>query len=108
MKCPPANLVAWLFVATLAASDAAAQPRTVSIGTGSMSGVYQIAGEAICRLVNRDTPHHGVRCTIKGSSGSAHNLEALRQGRLEAVAGQDVLAHPGDRRLVGGPGEVGQ
>ena len=79
MKCPTANLVAWLFVATLAASDAAAQPRTVSIGTGSMSGVYQIAGEAICRLVNRDTPHHGVRCTIKGSGGSAHNLEALRQ-----------------------------
>ena len=94
MKCPTANLVAWLFVATLAASDAAAQPRTVSIGTGSMSGVYQIAGEAICRLVNRDTPHHGVRCTIKGSGGSAHNLEALRQGEIDfAIVQSDVQYH---------------
>ena len=94
MKCPTANLVAWLFAATLAASDAAAQPRTVNIGTGSVSGVYQIAGEAICRLVNRDTPHHGVRCTIKGSGGSAHNLEALRQGEIDfAIVQSDVQYH---------------
>ena len=38
---------------------AAAQQQFVSIGTGGVTGVYFLAGGAICRLVNKDRADHG-------------------------------------------------
>lgn len=67
----------------LLASSAIAQPQSVTIGTGGTTGVYQVAGEAICRLVNRDSARHGVRCNVKGTGGSVHNVNGLRSGELD-------------------------
>ncbi len=54
-----------------------------TIGTGGSSGVYYPMGNAICRLVNKDYSSHGIRCTIKITGGSIHNLKALYYGDLD-------------------------
>ena len=70
------------------------QVRTVSIGSGSATGVYQVAAEAICRLVNRGTGQHGIRCAVQGTGGSVHNVEALKRGELDfAIVQSDVQYH---------------
>lgn len=55
----------------------------VIIGTGSVTGVYYPTGGAICRLVNRDTPGMGVRCSVESTGGSLDNLRGIRAGRLD-------------------------
>ena len=45
----------------LAAGTAATGVQAITIGTGGATGVYQVAGETICRLVNRESARHGVR-----------------------------------------------
>ena len=73
------------------ATSVMAQPRTVVIGSGSTTGVYQVAAEAICRLVNRNSDRHGVHCTVQGTGGSVDNVEALKRGELDfAIVQSDV------------------
>lgn len=73
---------------------AGAQARTVTIGTGSATGVYHVAGEAICRLVNRDTARHGLQCRTQGTGGSMHNITALKSGEIDfAIVQSDVQYH---------------
>ena len=83
MTRPEAKFVAAALAAILACGVAAAEPREISIGTGSATGVYRIAGETICRLLNRDTTRHGLHCVVKGTGGSIHNIEAIRSGTLD-------------------------
>jgi TRAP transporter TAXI family solute receptor len=61
---------------------AAAQEKTVTIGTGAVTGVYYPAGGAICRLLNKDRKQHGIRCFVESTGGSVYNLRALRDGDL--------------------------
>ena len=56
---------------------------SVTIGTGSVTGVYYPAGGAICRLVNKGRESHGLRCAIESTGGSIHNLNAIRNGEIE-------------------------
>lgn len=94
MKWLTTTVVTALLASSLAGGRALAQPRIVSIGTGSATGVYQIAGESICSLVNRDTAQHGIQCEVKGTGGSVHNVEALRSGDLDfAIIQSDVQFH---------------
>ena len=76
----PAVTVATLM---LAAGTAATGAQAITIGTGGATGVYQVAGETICRLVNRESARHGVRCTVKGTGGSVYNVNGLRAGELD-------------------------
>ena len=39
----------------------AADDSFVTIGTGGQPGVYYVAGQSICRFVNRDTKNHGIK-----------------------------------------------
>ncbi len=55
----------------------------ITIGTGSVSGLYYPMGTAICRQINKDRGRHGIRCTAKSSAGSLANLQDLREGRLD-------------------------
>ena len=55
----------------------------ISIGTGSMTGVYYPAGGAVCRVVNAQRPQHGVSCSIDSTDGSIANIEGLRSGDLD-------------------------
>jgi len=78
----------------LASSAVIAQPRTVTIGTGSATGVYQAVGEAICRLLNRESPRHGIHCTVKSSDGSVQNVNAIKGGEFDfGVVQSDVQYH---------------
>ncbi len=75
--------LASLLLAPLA--QAAGENQALTIGTGSVTGVYYPAGGAICRLVNKEQPQHRIRCSIVSTPGSIYNLQQLRDGRL-AVA----------------------
>lgn len=55
----------------------------ITIGTGSVSGLYYPMGTAICRLLNQDRRRHGIRCSAEASEGSLANLEALAEGRVD-------------------------
>lgn len=83
---------------------AEAASKTITIGTGAVTGVYYPAGGAICRLLNRNRKEHGIRCFVESTGGSIYNLNALRDGELDfgivqsdwqynAYKGQGVFAH---------------
>src|SRR5215471_7103372 len=63
--------------------DVSTKAKTVSLGTGELSGVYYPVGEAICEIVDRNTNKNGMRCSVEGTAGSAYNLDAIRNGDLE-------------------------
>jgi TRAP transporter TAXI family solute receptor len=70
-----------LFVAFVA-PESRAQENIITIGTGSVTGVYYPAGGAICRLINRGRKEHGYRCFVESTGGSIYNLRALRDGEI--------------------------
>jgi TRAP transporter TAXI family solute receptor len=79
------------FGATLASPSAFAQQKFVTIGTGGVTGVYYVAGGAICRLMNKEKAKHGIRCSVESTAASVYNINAIKGGELEfGVAQSDV------------------
>ena len=77
-----------------------------SVGTGELNGIYYPVGKAICQILNRDLPTHGVRCSPEVTPGSVYNIENLRSGELEfGIVQSDVqfAAHNGEGRWTGRP-----
>lgn len=75
---------ALVLAASLSATSAsAADQRYVTIGTGGQTGVYYVVGQSICRLVNRGTSEHGLKCTAPSTGGSVANINAIRQGQQD-------------------------
>ena len=71
----------WLGLALVLALPAAAlEPTLVSIGTGGRTGVYYLAGGAICGLVDEGRWESGLRCLAETSEGSIQNLRDVRSG----------------------------
>ncbi|MCV2403666.1 TAXI family TRAP transporter solute-binding subunit [Marinomonas sp. C2222] len=66
----------------------AAEPSYVTIGTGGQTGVYYVVGQSMCRLVNRDTDEHGIKCTAPSTGGSVANINAVRQGQRDLGVAQ--------------------
>lgn len=65
----------------------------VTIGTGGQTGVYYQVGGAICRLVNRGTKDHNIKCTHT-TGGSVSNINGIRAGDLDlGVAQSDWQFH---------------
>lgn len=64
------------------APESRAQDNIITLGTGSVTGVYYPAGGAICRLVNRGRKEHGIRCFVESTGGSVYNIHALRDGEI--------------------------
>jgi TRAP transporter TAXI family solute receptor len=64
----------------LAWPAAGLEPTLVSIGTGGRTGVYYLAGGAICELVDDRRWETGVRCVAEASDGSIENLRDVRSG----------------------------
>src|SRR5512138_40307 len=85
-----------LSVAALLAGSAAvaqAQETFITIGTGGQTGVYYQVGGSICRLVNRGTAEHTIKCTHT-TGGSVDNINGIRNGDLDfGVAQSDWQYH---------------
>ncbi|WP_323007099.1 TAXI family TRAP transporter solute-binding subunit [Pseudorhodobacter sp.] len=76
------------------ASAATAEERFITIGTGGQTGVYFVVGQSICRLVNRDTPKTGLKCTAPSTGGSIANINAIKAGDMDmGVAQSDWQYH---------------
>jgi TRAP transporter TAXI family solute receptor len=74
-------------------STAAVADENIVIGTGGETGVYFQVGGAICRLVNRGSADHGIKCTHT-TGGSVANINGLRAGDLDmGVAQSDWQYH---------------
>jgi TRAP transporter TAXI family solute receptor len=76
------------------ANLSASEQRTITIGTGGVTGVYYPTGGSICRLVNKGRKQHGIRCGVESTDGSVYNLNNIREGELDmAVAQSDWQFH---------------
>jgi uncharacterized protein len=81
-------------VALMLAGAAAAQERFITIGTGGQTGVYYVVGQSICRLVNRGTAEHNLKCTAPSTGGSIANINAIKAGDMDmGVAQSDWQFH---------------
>jgi TRAP transporter TAXI family solute receptor len=66
----------------LPAQGAHSADNFITVGTGSMVGVYYPVGQAICRFVNAGRKEHGQRCAVKSTAGSVSNANAVLAGEL--------------------------
>jgi hypothetical protein len=79
---------------SLAVPAAMAEEKYVTIGTGGQTGVYYVVGQSICKLVNRGTKTHQIKCTAPSTGGSVANLNAIRAGEQDmGVAQSDWQYH---------------
>lgn len=80
--------------ALLIGQTSAAQDRFITIGTGGQTGVYFVVGQSICRLVNRGTAEHNLKCTAPSTGGSIANINAIKAGDMDmGVAQSDWQFH---------------
>ncbi|MCW4148987.1 TAXI family TRAP transporter solute-binding subunit [Halomonas janggokensis] len=82
-----------LLAATAFASPAMAQEdeQFITIGTGGQTGVYYVVGQSVCRLVNRGSDEHNIRCNAPSTGGSVANINGIKSGELNmGVAQSDV------------------
>jgi len=88
-------LAALFSVALLgSASSAIAQDKFITIGTGGQTGVYYVVGQSICKLVNRGTSKHNIKCTAPSTGGSIANINAIKAGDQDmGVAQSDWQYH---------------
>lgn len=82
MKATPLALLfsAALGAASLISTPAVAQQSFLTIGTGGQTGVYYVVGQSVCRLLNRNSNEHGIRCNAPSSGGSVANVNGIRSG----------------------------
>lgn len=74
--------VSAIIVGLLSAGIAQAE-NFITIGTGSVTGVYYPTGGAICKLVNKDKKDHKIRCSVESTGGSIYNVNTMRAGELD-------------------------
>ncbi|MDI5987158.1 TAXI family TRAP transporter solute-binding subunit [Halomonas sp. M4R5S39] len=83
-----ALLGAAMFSAPAMAQD---EEQFITIGTGGQTGVYYVVGQSVCRLVNRGSDDHGIRCNAPSTGGSVANINGIKSGELDmGVAQSDV------------------
>ncbi len=90
-------LSTWVFTGlmiVLSAGVQASDTPLITLGTGALDGVYHPTGVAICNLLNRQRPEHGIGCIPRNSEGSIDNLQALRNGDVDlAIVQSDWQYH---------------
>lgn len=75
-------LMASLIASTMSIQLVYAQ-QFITIGTGSVTGVYYPAGGAICKLVNQGRKQHNTRCSVESTGGSIYNVNSIRDKELD-------------------------
>ncbi|WP_355660477.1 TAXI family TRAP transporter solute-binding subunit [Halomonas salifodinae] len=80
-----------LLGATAFSAPAVAQDRFITIGTGGQTGVYYVVGQSVCRMVNRGSDEHNIRCNAPSTGGSVANVNGMKSGELDmGVVQSDV------------------
>lgn len=78
--------LAWALSAALAgitlSSAVQAEEQFVTIGTGGQTGVYYVAGQSICRFLNRGAAEHAIKCNAPASGGGVANANGIRSGEF--------------------------
>lgn len=69
--------------ATLCGTSTVSAQDFITIGTGSVTGVYYPTGGAICKLVNKERKTHNIRCSVESTGGSIYNVNTIRSGELD-------------------------
>lgn len=69
--------VGLLFFNGFAASTVHAEKISVTIGTGSVAGVYYPTGKAIAKIVNNYSSVHGIQVGVESTGGSVFNVNAI-------------------------------
>lgn len=65
-----------------------------SVGTAGQTGVYYVVGQSICKMVNRETKEHNLRCSAPSTGGSIANINSIRSGGLNfGTVQSDWLYH---------------
>lgn len=82
MKLSKLFQVGVIATATFGVGSVSAQ-EFITIGTGSVTGVYYPTGGAICKLVNKDRKNHDIRCSVESTGGSIYNVNTIRAGELD-------------------------
>ncbi|MCS2609797.1 TAXI family TRAP transporter solute-binding subunit [Halomonas dongshanensis] len=82
---------ALLTAATFAAPAVAQEESYITIGTGGQTGVYYVVGQSVCRMVNRGSDEHHIRCNAPSTGGSVANVNGIKTGELDmGVVQSDV------------------
>jgi len=100
---------ALLTAGLLVGQTAAAQEKFITIGTGGQTGVYFVVGQSICRLVNRGTAEHNLKCTAPSTGGSVANINAIKAGDQTmgvAQSDQQFYGYNGEQSFSDGPIET--
>jgi TRAP transporter TAXI family solute receptor len=93
LKSAALALVASAALAGFTAAPSVAETMFVTIGTGGQTGVYYVVGGSICRLVNKGTKDHDIKCTHT-TGGSVANINGIKAGDLDmGVAQSDWQYH---------------
>jgi hypothetical protein len=80
-----------LLGAAMFSAPAVAQDRFITIGTGGQTGVYYVVGQSVCRMVNRGSDEHNIRCNAPSTGGSVANVNGMKSGELDmGVVQSDV------------------
>lgn len=88
------SFVAAAAMIVVAGGAQGAEEKFITIGTGGQTGVYFVVGQSICRLVNRGTAEHGLKCTAPSTGGSIANINAIKAGDMDmGVAQSDWQYH---------------
>ena len=72
-----------IIVMLLPSAVLAARTKYVTIGTGSVTGVYYPTGNAISKIVNKSSKKYNLRATVESTGGSVFNVNAIMAGDLE-------------------------
>ncbi len=76
----------------LALSLGASAKTFITIGSGSMTGVYYPVASGIAKLINENLGSQGIRANARSTGGSAYNVKAIDKGQLQAALAQnDVI-----------------
>lgn len=81
-------------------AEAAGKKAFIAIGTGGPTGVYFVVGNAICRMVHKESGEgregrkSNIRCSAPSTGGSTYNVGQIAEGELDfGVAQSDVQFH---------------
>ncbi len=65
----------------------------ITIGTGSITGVYYPTGGAICKIINKLQKTTKIKCSVKSTNGSVYNVNAIHTGKLDFGLSQSDTAY---------------